>query len=481
MEHTNEEKELLELYDKLKERKMKYWLLDFKAQDYQEEVMNAVSAKNDEWFPLFKYLLFQWGNGSWKTAIAMYIVALLALWETWAKYNLPYIGTKRQIYVGTKSGFTLQNNILKYLRWNYSVTKIPDEEIKTEIKDNGGIKKIILQNWNEIIFFTYDQGRETLQGTNGDFYVYDEEPLKEGVFAEGIARIRTWTAQILLSFTPLSGYTAAYEWFYEQENEKIKNQSYIQVVNSLKNVHADNSWLEGLSEQERKMRLEWLFIPPSWLVYPQFNRDVHCVEWLNPHELPDVRFYWAVDFWVNHPTAFAFIAVDSDEHVFIFDLIHESNMLIKDLASLIKEKARKWNIDFEYIVADAAGKRERTELESYWIQTKPADKWSKGENDMSNRKTGIMKVNQMLHDQKIFLDSELKPAIKEFESHSYKEWGKRNWDTDKINDDFLDALRYFIFSYKPVKTMTTAERKYRDKWNEEYSRKKKINLTNSPY
>ena len=75
-----------------------------------------------------------------------------------------------------------------------------------------------------------------------------------------------------------------------------------------------------------------------------------------------------------------------------------------------------------------------------------------------------MKLNQLLHDEKIFIASHLKEAIKEFETHSYKEGGKKNGETDKVNDDFLDAFRYFIFSYKPPKSMSRTEQRYQRKY-----------------
>ncbi len=78
------------------------------------------------------------------------------------------------------------------------------------------------------------------------------------------------------------------------------------------------------------------------------------------------------------------------------------------------------------------------------MKTIPADKWSKGENNTSNRRAGIMKVNQLLHDGKLFIADHLKHAIKEMETHYYKENGQ-DGAVEKTNDDFLDALRYFIF------------------------------------
>jgi len=101
---------------------------------------------------------------------------------------------------------------------------------------------------------------------------------------------------------------------------------------------------------------------------------------------------------VKHPMAFAFIAVDEDNNIYVFDLIYGSGILIKDLVKAVLEKKNQHRIDFEYIVADAAGARERAEMKDCGINTMPADKWSKGENQTSNRRAGIMKVNQMLAD-----------------------------------------------------------------------------------
>tara|TARA_R110000822_G_scaffold78865_2_gene188903 strand:- start:1140 stop:1517 length:378 start_codon:yes stop_codon:yes gene_type:complete len=124
---------------------------------------------------------------------------------------------------------------------------------------------------------------------------------------------------------------------------------------------------------------------------------------------------------VKHPTAFAYIAVDEDNNIYVFDLIYKSNMLIKDLVREINQKKNHHKVNFEYIVADAAGKRERTELAELGVKTEPADKWTKGENSTSNRRAGIMKVNQLLADGKLFIADHLKEAMREFEVHHYKE------------------------------------------------------------
>ena len=434
------------LYNKILERKKNYWIIDFVPHEKQQLLIDAISKLHNvegNLLPVYTWLLFQWGNWAWKTAIALYIAVLFALWNLTKEYNLPYIGSKKKIFIWTESGENLKNSIMPYLTWEFSNIRIPPEAIKKINQDNWIVKRITLHNWCIINFFTYDQGRKRIQGTNGDLYLLDEEPVDTAIFTEALARTRNKWVQMLLSFTPLSGYTASYEYFYEQESEKIRERSYVQLVNSNDNHHADHTWADWLTPQERKMRLEWLFTPPSGLVYPNFNRDKHTLPYFDPKELGNVRFYAGLDFWVSHPMAFTPIAVDEDENLYIFDLIYESELLIKDLAKKIREMEAKYWIEFEYIIADSAGKRERTELKNYWIDTVAADKWSKGENWDSNRRAWIMKVNQLLHDGKIYIADHLKEAIKEFENHHYKDWWKKDWQVEKIQDDFLRTFPVF--------------------------------------
>jgi hypothetical protein len=245
---------------------------------------------------------------------------------------------------------------------------------------------------------------------------------------------------------------------------------------SLENKFANHLWADWLTEDDRKMRLEWAFTPSTWLVYPNFSRRNNLVPYFNPKELwPDTKFYWAVDFWWEHPLAFAFIAVDIDNNIYIFDLIYQSHLFLSDLAKTINQKKVQYWIEFEYIVADSAAKRERVELQKEWIKTVWADKFSKWENNESNRKAWISKLNQLLANQKILIADHLTDAIKEFEVHHYKEWGKKDAEVEKTEDDFLDRIRYFIFSYKPPKYKTLNERQLKkigwQTWNDRYLKK----------
>lgn len=466
----------LQLLEVLEKRRKDYWLLSTKLQEHQQQVLPYIKEKVErDWklVPEKKWILFQWGNRSGKTFLLMYICTILAMGELVYNYKdnkwnarLPYLGSKKNIWIVTKSGANVETTIIPYLFGDGSGAKIPPECIKHIKNNNGRPEKITLVNGSVIRILTYDQGRERLQGWTPDFIAVDEEPTDEEVWTEIMVRLSGFQAQMMLSMTPLSWFTPVYQFFYEQELEEgQEDRRQVFLVNSLQNEHWDHSWLLMLSEEERKSRLYWQFVPTTWLVFYEFNRTKHVV----PHFHPEKLWYWTryyagLDFWVNHPTAFWLVAVDTDGNSYIFDGFCKSNMLLSEMASEIKRLKRFYWIELEYIVADSAAKRERTELKRLWITTVWADKWSKGENGESNRKASILKVNQMLHNGKLYISDKLKKTlIKEFETHCYKDWGK-DWDVIKENDDFVDAIRYVLWSLKQNKVKTKRQEQFEKKW-----------------
>ena len=160
----------------------------------------------------------------------------------------------------------------------------------------------------------------------------------------------------------------------------------------------------------------------------------------------EVKYYRGLDFWVSHPTGCVLLAVDMDDNVYVFDEVYKANTLVEDLADEIRMKT--WPREVEYTVRDSASKREGIEIARYWIKTVPADKFSKWEGDVSNRKAGIMMINQMLKDWKLLISQNCKNLIREFETHYYREGGKKDGEVNKINDDLLDALRYVLWTIK---------------------------------
>jgi phage terminase large subunit len=167
-----------------------------------------------------------------------------------------------------------------------------------------------------------------------------------------------------------------------------------------------------------------------------------------------------VDFGVSHPTAMTFIAVDPDGNHYLFDEWEKSDATIREIAKTHEDKTR--GKDWEYHIGDSASARERLELKQYGVNLVPANKWEKGENGESNRKAGILLINQMLYDGRFIISDKCKGFIKQMETHFYKD-SEKDGQVVKERDDLLDSCRYCCFAIKKDKE-TGKSKKFKRDW-----------------
>lgn len=456
-ENDKLELELKELLIQLEERNKNYAILDIDIVNWkgwkppilkQAELFNDFKSRlNTPIAERLRYLLYYGGNGAWKTFLGAYICVLLALGHTTTKYGLPFIWTKKNIWIATKSGNNVKTTIDKYLTWANSPTRIPPEMIEKPNRDNGILKGITLTNWCKINIVTYDQGRENVQGDTPDFLWMDEEPTNDEVWTELRFRTRWESCETLITMTPLSGLTPVYKFFFEQTSDEVREKSKIYKVSALDNPHTDKTVTKGLTEEEYRLRVEGSFENPTGLVYSSFMRGKCVVPHFEPRLLwLDTKYYRAIDFGTTHPTAIIWIAQDEDDNLYVYDEFEETNYPLWDMVTEINRRSIWY--DYEYFVRDSASAREGLEFKRMWINTVTADKYSKGANDMSNRRAGIMLINNLFHTNKLMISDRCQKLIRELETHYYKDWSKRDGEVNKENDDLLDALRYVIFMIK---------------------------------
>ena len=447
--------EVENIIKELKIRKQNYPILDFTLLPHQKQIIDAIAKRNKDWTPYYKYIIMMWWNGAWKTIVWWYAMICKMLGNKTKEYGLPFLWNSKVNKVVTSTGTQLKENIEPYIvgtGTDDDLIKLPPDDIKKITREKDVLKKVEMKEdmW-KLYTGTYDQGMTRLQGWTPTFLWLDEIPERWKDFDELTKRTRDVYGQFLITFTPTNYNKKIYDWIHHEPSEEEnrlygKGRRFFIQVDALKNTMANHSHMIGKTDEDLEIVRFGKFIPPTWLVYKGFNRDDNVIKHVNPKKLwSRVRFYWAVDFWVKHPTAFLFIAVDNDWHIYIFDMIYESWISMLNLHKKIEEKKAEYWIKFEYVIADSAGARERLELKEAGTKTKPANKKAK-EGNMSNRRGWIMKINQLLNLGRLIISDKCKPLIEEFETHHYAEkWEDGN--VKKENDDALDALRYFVFSY----------------------------------
>ena len=259
-EHPKEEldeesriRELSILADLLEKRKKYYWIVDTKLWiSKQEELVGYFKDIENR----YKWYLYYWWNGSWKTFIGAYICVCLALWREAPKYKLPYLWEKKNIWIVTKSWSNIISTIDPYILWDFSKTRIPPEMIEgNPHRDNKILKGVRLKNWCSIKVMTYDQEGEGLQWGNPDFVWLDEEPRKHDVWMELFARTRWKGSEMLVTMTPLAWKTPVYDFFFESENPELDTSKKVIKVSAKENPYTDHRLFAWYSNEEYLRRV----------------------------------------------------------------------------------------------------------------------------------------------------------------------------------------------------------------------------------
>lgn len=459
--------EVEKIIAELEDRKLKWQILDVKLHDYQQEFDEAIKARKADWTPKYKFIIFLWWNGSGKTWYSAYTTMRIMMWKDLCKqFDIPYVWEASLVKIYTTTWDNIRDNIdRKYMLWTWSkrdTLKFPwyvnrDDKwpvVKKVRWDKEILKEVSLINWATATFGTYDQWQARLQGWEPQFTWMDELPTRFDDLIEIFRGTRNSNWQLLLSATPTNYNKKIHDYLFSWNFDDVL---FVRQIDSLRNTEADHSWMEWLSEEDIKIRRYGSFTPPEWLVYPNFTRDDNVVKHIHPKKMwSNVRYFGAIDFWFNHPTAFLLIAVDNDWHIYVFDMFYKSKVWMREVAKWITEKKAEYWIELNYIIADSAGAQERHELKLEWYPTKGIKKKNKASQN-SFRQAGIMKMNQLLSFGKIIISDKCTPIIDEFEVHHFKE----NWDVDKHEDDALDALRYFVTDFTAHSERRELERERR--------------------
>lgn len=313
-----------------------------------------------------------------------------------------------------------------------------------------------------------------------------------GLVIDEIASIRNWSwlwdevlrptltdyeAPALFISTP-----KGYNHFYDLYTQGQQDQDPENFYKSWRFTSYDNPYIpKGEIDNAKKELTEDTFAQEyladfrkfTGLVYKEFQRDQHVIQ---PFDLPDSwQIYRALDFGSTNPTACLWIATDGDYNFFVIDEYYQTGRTIDEHAGIIN--ANKYSRDVVQTFGDPSGAQWIKEFEWRKIWITPAKK-EVTQQFNSWVRLGIEKVAEKLKPTpghaipiiqpqgmftrsieqampSLFVFSHCTNTIREFETYRWKEKSvtlaqdlNQPDVPEKANDHALDALRYFLVSYK---------------------------------
>lgn len=180
---------------------------------------------------------------------------------------------------------------------------------------SGGLDQVIIRyrtgGYSQLGFKSYAQGREKWQGPSLDLVWFDEEPPWD-IYVEGLTRTNATNGFVMMTFTPLKGYSQVVGHFLE----KTAAQRHVTRIKLWDASHLSDTQKQVIyasyAEHERGARANGEPAVGEGRIFP-FTEEAIKVD---PFEIPA---HWAriaaLDFGWDHPTAAVLLVHnrDSDE------------------------------------------------------------------------------------------------------------------------------------------------------------------------
>jgi phage terminase large subunit-like protein len=292
---------------------------------------------------------------------------------------------------------------------------------------SGGISQLTLKS--------YDQKRISFQGTEQDFIWLDEEPPQD-IMTECVMRTMTTRGFVMLTFTPLSGWTEVVESFLnEQEAQKANRFACTATWDDAPHLDPETKerlW-NSLPPHQRDARSKGIPALGSGAIYPIPESDIIVQPFAIP---PHWRRGFGLDVGWNR-TAAIWGAMNPDNgQVVLTDEHYFAHAEPGENARAIKARGA-WIPGVIDPASRGRGQKDGDQLLQNYrdlgLDVEPAD---------NSVEAGIYLVWQLFLESKLKVFASLANYLQEFRRYRRDEKGR----IVKENDHLCDAKRYLLVS-----------------------------------
>lgn len=327
-----------------------------------------------------------------------------------------------------------------------AIVNVNESRLEVQLRSQkGGTSTITLRGWESV---------ETARGIALHFVVLDEVASMKNFWPNWQEIVRPtltdFSGEGLFISTP-KGFNHFYD-LCQLEHDPERGRSFKTFhFTSYENPHIPKEELDEARAElpDNKFAQEYLadFRKTEGLVYKEFNRSLHIVDKV-PQESKAV--IGGIDFGFTNPYASVVIKVDYDNNYWVISEKYLTGKTNTDIIDITKQETKDYSVSYWY--PDNAEPDRILEMKRAGLNCKEI---SKGRGSILS---GIDLIRELLKSNRIKIHSSCSSLIVELETYRYADKRINQNEPEepiKENDHALDALRYAIVTYNPLKKTTT--------------------------
>ncbi len=308
----------------------------------------------------------------------------------------------------------------------------------------------------QIVFKTYEQRREKLQGATVDLVWCDEKPPMD-VYSELLARTSASDGHIIVSFTPIGSSGAegvTYKYLSEHSPDRL---AFRISANEARHISAErNAELAGeYSDAERETRLEGSPQRGTGPVLP-IDRLPSLIKPFNPDAIPPwAKYICGIDFGFDHPFAAVLIAwVPDKKHLYVIDSFSMTKSSAMYHVQRIHSMTQGLRVKIAYphdgsVHDKGSGLSLAGQYKSYGANM--ADKWALNHGTANyNVEPALEEIRTMMYEGRLTIAPHNYELIEEMRNYHYDE----NFKIVKVRDDLVSAFRYAVMERRQGRPQT---------------------------
>ncbi|HEU5115589.1 MAG TPA: hypothetical protein VFT74_02830 [Isosphaeraceae bacterium] len=315
---------------------------------------------------------------------------------------------------------------------------------------------LTLANGSKVEFKTYDQDLDAWASAEIHRIHWDEEPNGDHgrvLRSEARARLISTNGDEVIGMTPLLGFSWVHDDVWEVRDTD-PNVSVVQMRmedNPWNTREAIEKYAEGLTEEEKRMRLNGEFVSLGGLFFSEFREDKHVVDPVTPEHIKGHEVVIAIDPG-RQRTGVTWTSYDKDNFALVFDEYFPKEAVVPDVAAAIRAKNKTWGIKDPTYVIDPSSRNQSMinadAVEAAYAREEIYCQWAQNKRD-----AGILEIKRRLQQKpepSLLFSRDCPQTIQQVARYARDPKSQDEWKAVAQNErtrfDLVDTVRYSVMA-----------------------------------